>query len=203
MKPILKAIMTIMFVVVIAGAGTWATFTDEAASNGNTFTAGNLDLKIKNSVDQAWFDQVAETWTLYNMKPGDISALGSVNLKQLGSLEGSHIDMSASYVSTHTPADDMAKNMTILIANYNNGGLTDLLTGYNGGVYYGEWEIKDVDSDGKKTLYDLAHSPILNLPAPSGINTDSFHMQVKFDPNAGNEFQGDILTLTVKFELVQ
>lgn len=207
MKPILTAMMTIAFVIVAAGAGTWATFTDDAASNGNTFTAGILDLKIKNAGicqfgQVCWVDGVTQTWTLGNMKPGDETS-GAVVLHNAGTIESGHAEISADYISTDSNPDWMAKNMVITYASYNNGGVIDLLTGRkNGGTVNDEWLIHDTDGDGRVSLFDLKNDPLLNLP-PSNADDHTFDMNVQFYPGAGNDFQGDTLTLTVTFSLVQ
>jgi len=45
--------------------------------------------------------------------------------------------------------------------------------------------------------------PVSNIPLPDKGNTSEarFEMNVKFHPNAGNEFQGDTFNLAVLFSL--
>jgi len=66
MKKILFMVVGILLVIGLAGAGTWAYFSDTETSTGNTFIAGTLDFNI--------IDPVAtghQVFTVTNMKPGD------------------------------------------------------------------------------------------------------------------------------------
>ncbi|MCK5398168.1 MAG: SipW-dependent-type signal peptide-containing protein [Thermoplasmata archaeon] len=78
-KKMLLSLLIIGVVSVSAGAGTWAYFTDEEVTSGNTFTAGTVDLSLD-----------AETITIElgadNMKPGDSKTL-TIPLSNLGTLD--------------------------------------------------------------------------------------------------------------------
>ena len=78
-KKMLLSLLVIGVVSVSAGAGTWAYFTDEEVTSGNTFTAGTVDLSLD-----------AETITIElgadNMKPGDSKTL-TIPLSNLGTLD--------------------------------------------------------------------------------------------------------------------
>jgi len=91
--------------------------------------------------------------------------------------------------------DEMARVMIITEMEYSKGAQElDLLT-----------MLEDVDRDGKLSLYDLKYSQggngIDNLPPPYGVW--HFEMKIKFDEDAGNQFQGKTLDLTVIFTLNQ
>ena len=121
---------------------------------------------------------------------------------------------------TNEHPDEMAKEMIITKAiyrGYENGRsfCINLLNGkkypsYNSVYRYcfgyileqnDDWKIQDVDGDGKITFYDLKNDPLDNLPP---ANEESrFIMDVKFDENAGNEFQGDTFNLVMIFTLNQ
>jgi hypothetical protein len=62
-----------------------------------------------------------------------------------------------------------------------------------------------MDRDGKITLYDLKMDPLINLPSPDTQTNKitQFEMRIKFDENAGNDFQGDTFNLTIIFTLKQ
>jgi hypothetical protein len=66
-----------------------------------------------------------------------------------------------------------------------------------------DWRIQDADSDGRITFYDLKQIPLTNLPSPrwGGIDGTRFEMSVRFHQDAGDEFQGDTLTLTMIYTL--
>ncbi len=59
--------------------------------------------------------------------------------------------------------------------------------------------VKDLDADGKITLYDLKAGVGVKPPEPE--KNTRLNMTVKFDENAGNDFQGDTLNMTMIFTL--
>ena len=220
-KGALISVMCIALVAMIAGVGTLAYFSDTEISTGNTFTAGTMDLKIMDS-DDGWGDGVTATWTLSDMKPGD-SVSGWVMLDAVGTIPANHVEITCDYsVTEESPQtesdtdpntdqhpDEMAKKLIIDQAWYQADGYNiNLLTGTNTltGEQHDYWKIEDVDGDGKQTLYDLKYgnggNGVDNLPPPDTFQY-SFAMNIKFDENAGNDFQGDTFNLTVIFTLNQ
>jgi len=115
--------------------------------------------------------------------------------------------------------DSMAKNMIITRCVYKpaSGGCINCLTGNKYNSYDStnhicvgaisetnpDWKIKDTDGDGKQTFYDLKTQRLDNLPPVVNSPNSRFEMSVKFNKNAGNEFQTDIFNLTMKFILNQ
>jgi len=114
--------------------------------------------------------------------------------------------------------DEMAKEMIITRCVYkpgNSGECIDCLSGNKTDGYQNnkcignvletnpDWKIKDTDSDGKQTFYDLKEQAIDNLPPVVNSPNSRFEMSVKFDEDAGNDFQGDTFNLTMKFILNQ
>jgi len=165
-----------------------------------------------------WSDGVIATWTLSNMKPGD-SVSGQVLLYNVGTIAADHVKIHCNYtVEEENPRvesdtdpytdqnpDAMAKAIIIVSAYYSgNNYEIDLLEGKNTitGETHDTWKIDDIDGDGKITLYDLHNDPLDDLPPPNGLQY-SFTMTLQFDPNAGNDFQGDTLYLTMIFTLNQ
>ena len=62
-----------------------------------------------------------------------------------------------------------------------------------------DWKIEDLDEDGKITFLDLKNDKLDNLPPP---NKRAFYiMDIMFDANAGNDFQGDAFNLEMSFTL--
>ena len=204
MKQALTAILSIAFVSVLLGAGTLAYFTDSETSSGNTFTAGTLDLKIKDG-GEWWGDGITTAeWTLSNMMPGD-KYYGSIDFRNVGNIYANHMQITADYtiidpvgpesdMQENTPADDMAGNMTITIMEYSyNSNIIDVLP-----------LISDVNGNTVKDLYDLKYGGADDLPlSQTGTQLARLDMTVQFDPNAGNNFQGDTLDLTMIFTLNQ
>jgi hypothetical protein len=110
--------------------------------------------------------------------------------------------------NTDVHPDEMAKYMIITIMVYKNDEVPiDCLTGhgYHSGQIKDDWKINDANSDGKISLYELKHDPLINLPSPdtqtNGIA--QLAMRIKFDENASNDFQGDAFDLTMTFTLKQ
>lgn len=92
MKKILTSVLTIALVVTVVGGATIANFFDTETSNGNTFTAGSLDLKLDGG------DTNVVKFTVANMQPGN-QPHGSYNLKNAGSLNG-FLDIESIVVSS-------------------------------------------------------------------------------------------------------
>jgi len=222
MKRTLTAIVLIGIVAMLAGAGTYSYFSDTGTSTGNTFTAGTLDLKVSHSSLGPWTDGVTGTWTLSNMKPGDETPTASVFFKNFGSLASSTTEITCSYtVTEETPQteadtdpntdehpDEMAKHMMITMMFYKNDHVNiNGLTGYDSysGLTKDDWKINDANGDGKISLYELKLDPLINLPSPDTQpnKISQLDMRIKFDENAGNDFQGDAFDLTMIFTLKQ
>lgn len=220
-KKILASIVVIAIASMLLGAGTVAYFSDTESSTGNTFTAGTLDLKVSHSSLGPWTDGVTGTWTLADMKPGSETPKASVFFKNFGSVPSSTMTITCDYsvdedanpvesdTDPHTDQhpDEMAKYMVITYMCYKNDEITiDCLTGKEDAYPPNEnWRVSDTDGDGRITLYDLKQDPLVNLPSPdtqpNGIT--QLDMRIKFDENAGNDFQGDIFNLTMIFTLKQ
>ena len=217
-KKILASMLIIAVASMLLGAGTVAYFSDTETSTGNTFTVDcGPDLQIKDSGED-WSDGIGPEWTLTDMKPGD-SVYGSVDLRNVGST-ADHLEITCNYTiydplgpesdTDGTPADDMAKQMIIIKCIYGSNGwwINCLYGNYSGeppkpeNYTYNDWVINDVDGDGKITLYDLKYDPIDDLPLPDGWET-RFDMTLKFSEDAGSEFIGDTLDVTMIFTLNQ
>ena len=222
MKRTLTAIVLIGIVALLAGAGIYAYFSSTRTSTDNMFTAGTLDLKVSRSSLGPWTDGVTGTWTLSNMKPGDETPTGSVFFKNFGSVASSTMEITCSYTVTeemprtesdtdpHTDEhpDEMAKYMIITTMIYRNDRVNiNCSTGYDSYSKQtkDDWKINDANGDGKISLYELKLDPLINLPSPDTQpnKITQLDMSIKFDENAGNDFQGDIFDLTMIFTLKQ
>ena len=199
MKKILIGLIAIILILALVGTGVWAYFQDTETSTGNAFQAGILDLKIRDQPGP-WQDGVSGNWTMSNMAPGD-ETFGKVKLHiDSASIPADHLEITCDYTvsgSLIPPGfpDEMAKVMVITEMEYSKGTQElDLLV-----------QVEDIDGDGDISLYDLKYSQggngIDNLLPPYGVW--HFEMKIKFDENAGNEFQGKTLDLTVIFTLNQ
>jgi len=220
-KKVLASMLIIAVASMLIGAGTVAYFSDTETSKGNRFTvATGPDLKLSHSSAGPWTDGVTGTWTLADMKPGNETPTASVFFKNFGSASSTMtitcnytVDEDTNPVESDTDAytdehpDEMAKYMVITYMWYKNDHLSlNCLTGHEGysGLTKEDWRVSDTDGDGKITLYDLKEDPLVNLPSPD-TQPDQYYtqldMRIKFDENAGNDFQGDIFDLTMIFTL--
>ena len=222
MKRVLTGILLIVSAAMLAGAGTYAYFSSTKTSTGNTFTAGTLDLKLSDhSSNGPWSDGVTGTWTLSNMMPGDETPTASVYFKNFGSVASSTMEITCNYtVTEETPRagsdtdpntdqhpDEMAKHMIITTMIYRNDHLNiNCSTGYDSWSKQtkDEWKVNDANGDGKISLYELKLDPLV-LPSPDTQpnKVTQLDMSIKFDENAGNDFQGDTFNLTMIFTLKQ
>ena len=101
MKRIIFSLMTLVAVLTVSGAGSFAYFSDTETSQGNTFTAGTLDLKVLDALGETWLDDPVPAVIsagyldseseigniINNMKPGDKGFI-IVPIKNDGSVDG-------------------------------------------------------------------------------------------------------------------
>jgi len=171
---------------------------------------------------KVWSDGITTAiWTLSNMKPGDETPTGSVFFKNFGSIASNTLEITCSYtVNEETPQtesdtdphtdqhpDEMAKYMIITMMYYRNDQVNiNCLTGYDSysGQTKDEWKVNDANHDGKISLYELKLNPLI-LPSPDTQpnKITQLDMRIKFDEDAGNDFQGDTFNLTMIFTLKQ
>ena len=217
------SIIFVIFAFSILAIGTYSYMFDVETSYNNTIKAGVFDnLMIKIVGDDSYYDGIPLTkvWYMLNMKPGDVSNFTGVQFKiEPGTVKASHMKIRCDYEIIDNPgpesdteegtsADKMAKYMEILDARYYNDWINniDLITGCDEmtGICKDEWKIKDIDNDGRITLYDFKYSEITKLPITRCyLDGCAYIMRVKFLENAGNDFQGDVLNLTLEFTIVQ
>lgn len=211
----LLAFFVIVVIVPAVSGGTLAWFQGSETSKGNISQARTLDLKIRQGKPWGpWQDRVAATWTISNMKPGDSTPMRWIEFRNNGSITANHLEITCDYLGS----DEMAKMMIITHMHYDDATppiswMVDLLTddGYDRGygVSPGETgpKVQDIDGDGKITLYDLKYSQsgngVDNLLPPKRDEATQLEMKIRFDPDAGNEFQGQTLNVTFIFTLNQ
>lgn len=82
MRLTLGGMLTIGVVLAMLGAGTIAYFNDTETSEGNTFTAGTLDLKVDGG------DDPVVPWSIGSMKPGNSYFTGFKTLRNAGNIHG-------------------------------------------------------------------------------------------------------------------
>ncbi|HLC29619.1 MAG TPA: TasA family protein [Dehalococcoidia bacterium] len=180
----------------MVGAGTQAVFTDTAASSGNTFVAGTLNLKLNGS------DSVTGTITGATMKPGDYKT-GSVTVSNSGSLAGTYT-MSTSVpteVEGGAVAAPLLKAQLLLrisrqvtaCDNPNSAGLNSLLNLTDDTGLYG------TVGGAALNVGAVASQALAASPDPGEV----LCFEVLFPNNSGNDYQGDSIDATFTFTLTQ
>ncbi len=179
-----------------------------------------FDLKVRDQ-DEPWGDGVKDTWSALNMKPGDEFPFvdSFVQLRQFGCVIADHLKIGLDYSiigsnsRLRVSADEMARQMIITrLEYYNKEWRINLLNGVFGGRpprargYKSEdWSVQDADGDGRITFFDLKADPLDNLPPPQFWMGDAgspyMGMSVKFAEEAGNEFMGAELDVSVIYVL--
>ena len=224
MKKILGLTVAALLVMALVGGGTWAYFSDPEESTGNVFTAGTLDLKTN---DADGFDAV---WTLSDMIPGTSTTdEQTIVVKNIGTMNGSSLDVIFAnvwddYEATEQTTDglepidpgtdteeDMTSNLIVSVFKYGEtGSETDLLA--NDATDFTNTWIDAADNAGNNdlviTLDELeAQSLVTELSlaglTAGGTPTKNFTMKIDFSSDAGNDQQGDAITLTITFTLNQ
>ena len=222
MKKLLFSLVAVVLCIGMVGSSL-AYFTDVETSTGNTFTAGTLDLEIKDdsTLDpDPWGNGVDKTWVMDNMIPGVSTVTNYIVLRNVGSIAEDHVEISFSNTideetdppgtnaveSDNNPtsqAKDLAKWLQVTSMQYSG---TDLKSAIEAASGY------DVNGNGWLDLDDLARSP--DIIADQGPLDDltpprltggeaSLHMTVKLNAGASNDIQGDVLTTTVALTLNQ
>lgn len=194
--------MIIVMVSAIIGSGALAYLGNSGRTSDNVFAAEILDLRIKDQDERFYKDGVTATWTMFNMKPGD-STIGWVRLINKGNMAADHLEISVSnsVIDPSGPESDTEEGTTdmdgkIIITCMIYGGVRIIVDGYINSCY-----LNDMNGDGKISLHELEAQGIDNLPAPGMKQAKTLITRLKFDPDADNDYQGDIMTSTFTFTL--
>jgi predicted ribosomally synthesized peptide with SipW-like signal peptide len=174
----------------MSGIGTWAYFSDVETSSGNVFAAGTLDLKTDD------VDGVSQTLLTSNMMPGDIVGPETIILKNSGSLAGSSLDLSFSYLESDSSpnpsdmsADDTAGIIELITLNYDSASLLG--------------SVSDSNTNGYKDVYDLSLADLSGLDGIVSLATKDFEIAVQLRSDASKNFQADGIDMTMTFILNQ
>lgn len=230
-----KIIISLSVAAIVGGLALGATgayFADTETSTGNTFSAGILDLKIKDG-DEGYGDGITGTWTASDMKPGDEFAFTAplvLLYKTYESIHADHTEITCDYSvieeSPQTESDtdpntdsnpgSMAKEMSITRCVYRNDvWCIDCLEGKKydaytptqsqcaGSVLSSSNDWEIEDQNSDgKISFYDLKNDDLDNLPPANSET-KFEMSVKFDEDASNDFQGDTFDLTMIFLLNQ
>lgn len=161
-----------------------------------------LNLTIKDH-DEDYRDGVTATWTMSNMMPGD-SVSGWVMFINKGDTAATNLTINCTSVTidplgpesdTEENTTDLDKEMIIaaMIYYYDVNKQIDCLSLLN-----------DSNNNGNKDLDDL-EAQVIDLPPPGMTDTyaTNLSMTLQFNPDAGNNYQGDELNTTFIFTLLK
>lgn len=228
----LASLVLVGIVLFGIGAGTWAYFYDIETSSDNIFSAGTLDLLVSNDgvnyIDE-WSGPIA---TFSNMAPGKESGDIMLCLKNNGTIAGivtvqmSYSEYDAAeygeYAGINVDADTFAKNLFIVYANTDGVG--------NVSPWWAQQIIDEVYSgDATAAVNDGAvipsSGPTGYMPTLYGMSKITLHywhsysdqtdipfqpgdshctvMRVMLNPDAGNNFQFDGVSVTITAHMDQ
>jgi len=200
MKRIALSLMTIATVAVLATNATGAYFSDTETSNGNTFTAGSLDLNLDGG------NTNVVKFNVNNMRPGN-QPTGSWNLENVGTING-YVDIEnvsvTSAENSCVEAEEEAGDVTCGNPGIGEGELQNVL-GVNLFVDYGKdgWF-----SAGDKVIYnglakDMPSHFELNEPLNAGSDFNVRGIINWWSTSSDNLAQGDSMVLDMTYELGQ
>lgn len=205
-KKILAAVVGLMLVAALAGAGTFAYFSDTETSSNNTFTAGTLDMALSNDGLFGGTDSVTGTWVSpANWAPGEeVSA--TLHFTNKGSVASPHIYFKFENLRPNGNGDGSNLANKIIVSELkerfngvttgNQAAYIDGQVGNRDGVltlaefagfangWYGYYTFDDQSRDGV-------------VLGPNDQKDYDLILKLTFDPSAGNEYQGD----TFSFDL--
>jgi spore coat-associated protein N len=199
MKKILISLMTIVAVTALVGGGIYAYFSDIETSNGNTFTAGTLDLNL----DGGNINVVK--FTVSDVKPGD-SGGGTWTVTNVGNIDG-YLDLESCSVS-----EDIGSTTEPELAD--EGGSDTAQLGSNLDVHIfvdannnGSWDTGETDILGTDAvpvhINTIAASYDLNLSLAGSGGVSYITLTWSVPTATDNSIQGDSVTLNIGFELQQ
>jgi spore coat-associated protein N len=214
-----------MAVVVSLGmvGSSLAYFSDVETSTGNTYTAGTLDLEIKDDSTfdpDPWGNGVDKTWVMENMIPGVSTVTNYIALRNVGSINEDHVEISFSNTideETDPPglnpvesdsnptsqARDLAKWLQVTSMLYSGVDLKTVIEAIPGYDVNGNGWL-DLDDLSRSPVIIVDHGPLDDLTPPRLTGGEaSLHMTVKLNAGASNDVQGDVLTTTVTLTLNQ
>jgi spore coat-associated protein N len=214
MKLIPSAVLSISLVLLLAGTGTWAEYSDVETSVGNTLTAGTMDLYMTDNGPV-----IDREWKLENMVPGTSFKSGQLNLYNDGTVAADHVEISFSNIcrdpgaeaganeesDTLNGADGMDSYLKVDSMTYGPFTGNPRVLVYNGVSRDSSILESTTDNNNYIDLADLNGITMDDLepPGTQKQNPMDFSMQISFDESAPNDYQGDECTLTLTFVLSQ
>lgn len=206
MKRILGLTVAALMVMGLVGGGTWAFFSDPETTTGNTLSAGTLSLSVES--EESWSTPV----TFADLQPGAAAQQTVIDLENTGSLSGDlYMKISSVVPSTGTGVYPTSGGDA-------NAASSEPEYVAEGGP--GDWvAINDIDTqltlavDTTESGVITGLDSVLLSAVPVGwtavetswitAGTLTLNFGATFSTAADNEYQGDDVTFTIEFMLVQ
>lgn len=184
--------LSILASFAIMGGATFAFFSSSATSTGNVFAAGNLVLQVDDA-NEANAAAVSASLNFTDLAPGVTSTKQYISLHKSGSLDIAEVELGATKTADDADPDLLENviNLTVTTGDDNtcttNGvDRTAAIAGATGNSLL------------PLTLGELIASDYDALP---GLGSDYFVcFQGTMDATAGDEYQGDSVTVTMDFK---
>jgi predicted ribosomally synthesized peptide with SipW-like signal peptide len=178
-KKMLLSVLIIGVVATVAGAGTWAAFSDSETSDGNTFTAGTLDLKL-NGLDGI------TGFSIGDVAPNAQGTAGTITVKNAGTISGNLVVSSANIVEDENGMNDAEQ----AVDSTADGDLGSAITV---SIY-----------NGANLLYEGSVAGLTNANLGTLAGAEEKTLTIDYEvSDAGNEIQSDILEFDLAFTLNQ
>ena len=189
-----RTIISLTFVTLIilgaAGIATWTLFTDTEESTDNQLIAGTLDLKTDD------VDGVTQTLYATNLAPGDTVGPATIVLSNAGTIDGSSLDISISYVENNG-----SPNLVDMTADETAAMIEVTTLSYDGLSILGD--ISDDNLNGYIDIEDVAGTDLSNKSGITTTTPKDFTIGVQLRSDTGNDYQADGITVTMTFVLNQ
>lgn len=189
-RTIISLVFVALLVIGAAGIATWALFTDTEESTDNQLVAGSLDLRTDDA------DGVTQTLYATGMAPGDTVGPATIVLSNAGTMNGSSLDISFSYVE-----NDGGSNEVDMTADEMAAMIEVTTLSYDGSSILGS--VSDDNVNGYLDVQDLTTADLSGQSGLTTVETKDYVITVQFRSDVGNDYQGDGITMTMTFVLNQ
>ncbi len=166
--------VTIIAAAALTVGASFAFFSDVGQSTNNVFATGSFDLKLTDN-DETAVDNVTATFNPSGtlLAPGGASVSGTLQLKNTGTIAGSHVHFKAANTVTDVLTPEglgpMSKHLQVLAMTYDGGNILPLFTDSNSN---GHIDLQDLESGGDGVQIGALTDLNVNHPLFMSIQLD-------------------------------
>ncbi|MFH1183279.1 MAG: TasA family protein [Candidatus Moraniibacteriota bacterium] len=155
MKNIIKSLVIVVAVAAVASVATWAYFYDSSSSTGNTFSAGTLILKLSDNNEALTTGDITASFGGTNLKPGDALPQQTMTVRNDGTIDANHIDLTVTLPTGNGsaladaiifPYDPDSQNGMRFGFTTSTGDSINMLTYLRGTYNDGDYDLQDGDT---------------------------------------------------------